>query len=573
MGGMDVDGGEAVGTAIAPDIVAVTAGDWVVEAVLHVDVASRLVLFTGTRDSVLERHVYATVLPAFPPPPLGVAATAPPPITRVTPPVGWSAARWSWSPPSVAALPAGRAATAPGVTPALVAATASSLTSPPATVVYAVWPPASTAEPPRARPVGALVCPPVHPAALPPWPLHPPRLFSFTRPPVAPATTPDTLYGALYLPPPPPLGAPPLPPPPVVLLPYGGPRVQLVGVSHDLTSAVGRAVLPALGIAALVVDGRGSGRRGRAWEAAALRAGFGGVEAADQLAGVDAVAAAAAAPSAAAEDGGVKGLGGRIVDRSVPTVDASRVGVVGWSYGGFLALRLLYAPSARVAVAVAGAPVVDWRLYDSAYTERHLGDPAADGGGYDRSSVLGVVAAHGERLAAEAAAAAPPLDEVVGAGVDPGPGSTSSTAAGPTIPGASPRRPPASSALAPSRSRPLLLVHCLGDENVAPAHTGELLDALTAAHVRGVEVLLFPGERHGLRGVAAQVAFEAQALSVLRDGLWPRERRRGTGAGAAVAVSMEPGGRVDAVTRVGEQPPAALAGGAARGFVGRQPSP
>jgi len=374
-----------------------------------------------------------------------------------------------------------------------------------------------------------------------------------------------------------------------VLLPYGGPRVQLVSASHELTSAVGRAVLPALGIAALVVDGRGSGRRGRAWEAAALRAGFGGVEAADQLAGVDAVAAAAASTSTATEDGSVHGLDGCNVCHGVPAVDASRVGVVGWSYGGFLALRVLYASSARVAVAVAGAPVVDWRLYDSAYTERHLGDPAADGGRYDRSSVLGVVAAHGEHLAAEAAAATPPLDVVMGGGLETGAGSTSSSAAGATSPGRSPSRSPSPPALEPPRSRSLLLVHCLGDENVAPAHTGALLDALTAAHVRGVQVLLFPGERHGLRGASAQMAFEAQALGVLRDALWPCERRRGMESGAAmeagieprggagtaarVDAGMEPGGGVDSAARVDEEPAAVLAAGATRRVVGRQPAP
>ncbi|OSX76656.1 hypothetical protein BU14_0180s0003 [Porphyra umbilicalis] len=128
---MEVDGSEVAGKATAPDIVAVTAGDWVVEAVLHVDAASGLVLFTGTRDSVLERHVYATVLPAFPQPPPGAAATVPPPITRVTPPGRVVSGAVVWSSPPAAAPPAGYIAAAPDVSPALVAATASSLTSPP----------------------------------------------------------------------------------------------------------------------------------------------------------------------------------------------------------------------------------------------------------------------------------------------------------------------------------------------------------------------------------------------------------------------------------------------------------
>ncbi|OSX76655.1 hypothetical protein BU14_0180s0002 [Porphyra umbilicalis] len=177
----------------------------------------------------------------------------------------------------------------------------------------------------------------------------------------------------------------------------------------------------------------------------------------------------------------------------------------------------------------------------------------------------------------------------MGGGLETGAGSTSSSAAGATSPGRSPSRSPSPPALEPPRSRSLLLVHCLGDENVAPAHTGALLDALTAAHVRGVQVLLFPGERHGLRGASAQMAFEAQALGVLRDALWPCERRRGMESGAAmeagieprggagtaarVDAGMEPGGGVDSAARVDEEPAAVLAAGATRRVVGRQPAP
>ncbi|KAK1867587.1 hypothetical protein I4F81_010093 [Pyropia yezoensis] len=287
------DGVDGVDSDVAdPPAVAVTAGDWMVETVLLVDAASGLVLFTGTRDSVLERHVYATALPALSSAAgRGCLPPGPRPVTRVTLPGGFVSGTAVWR-------PSGGGGSA--VAPALVAATASSLTSPPTTVIYA-----------------------------------------------------------------------------------------LVSASHDLTVAVGRAVLPALGMAALVVDGRGSGRRGRAWEAAALRSGFGGLEADDQLAAIDAAAAAMAAASvgptsdSGGDGGGRGGLGGR----PPPAVDVTRVGVVGWSYGGFLAVRLLYHPAGRVAVAVAGAPVVDWRLYDSAYTERHLGSPAVERDRYDRSSV------------------------------------------------------------------------------------------------------------------------------------------------------------------------------------------
>ena len=69
-------------------------------------------------------------------------------------------------------------------------------------------------------------------------------------------------------------------------------------------------------------------------------------------------------------------------------VDTSRVGITGWSYGGYLAaLAVLRRPDV-FHVAVAGAPVTEWRLYDTAYTERYLGDPNEQPDVYDRNSLL-----------------------------------------------------------------------------------------------------------------------------------------------------------------------------------------
>lgn len=198
------DGVDGVDSDVAdPPAVAVTAGDWMVETVLLVDAASGLVLFTGTRDSVLERHVYATALPALSSAAgRGCLPPGPRPVTRVTLPGGFVSGTAVWR-------PSGGGGSA--VAPALVAATASSLTSPPTTVIYAVWPAAASAaaSAPMSYSLASLAVRTLDTGALPPWPLRPPRLFSFTRPPVAPATVPDTLYGALYLPPPPPGGTPP----------------------------------------------------------------------------------------------------------------------------------------------------------------------------------------------------------------------------------------------------------------------------------------------------------------------------------------------------------------------------
>src|SRR4029077_11387418 len=107
-----------------------------------------------------------------------------------------------------------------------------------------------------------------------------------------------------------------------------------------------------------------------------------------------------------------------------PDSELSKVAIRGWSFGGYLsALAVLRRPDVFHA-AIAGAPVTEWRLYDTHYTERYLGDPSDDPAPYDRSSVL--------------------LD-------------------------------------AGRLERPLLLVHGLADDNVVAAHTLQFSSALLAA--------------------------------------------------------------------------------------------
>jgi dipeptidyl-peptidase-4 len=107
-----------------------------------------------------------------------------------------------------------------------------------------------------------------------------------------------------------------------------------------------------------------------------------------------------------------------------PDLDSSRVAMRGWSFGGYLsALAVLRRPDVFHA-AVAGAPVTDWRLYDTAYTERYLGLPQENPDPYDRCSLL---------------------------------------------------------PLAPGLRRPLMLIHGLSDDNVLVANTLQLSGALMAA--------------------------------------------------------------------------------------------
>ena len=185
---------------------------------------------------------------------------------------------------------------------------------------------------------------------------------------------------------------------PVLMDPYGGPHAQRVLRAR---SAFGTSQWFAdAGYAVLVVDGRGSPGRGHAWE----RAVAGDLAAPPLEDQIEALHAAA--------------------ERFDGCLDLERVGIRGWSFGGYLAaLAVLRRPDVFHA-AVAGAPVTEWRLYDTHYTERYLGEPDRDAGVYDGSSLL---------------------------------------------------------PLAADLERPLLLIHGLADDNVVAAHTLQLSRALLEA--------------------------------------------------------------------------------------------
>ncbi len=148
---------------------------------------------------------------------------------------------------------------------------------------------------------------------------------------------------------------------PVVLDPYGGPHAQRV--LSSAAAMLSSQWLADQGFAVLVVDGRGTPGRGPAWERA-VHGDLAGPVLADQLAALRAAA--------------------RHDDR----LDLDRVGIRGWSFGGYLAaLAALRAPRV-IRAAIVGAPVADWRLYDTHYTERYLGDPAEAREAYDASSLV-----------------------------------------------------------------------------------------------------------------------------------------------------------------------------------------
>lgn len=217
---------------------------------------------------------------------------------------------------------------------------------------------------------------------------------------------------------------------PVMLHFYGGPASQMATrMWPDLFDEY----MAQQGFVVFTLDNRGMARRGRAFSDAIYRQ-FGDVEVADQRAGIAWL-------------------------KQQPWVDSARIGTFGWSYGGYLSTMMLAKDSGELAGGVVVAPVTDWRLYDTFYTERYLGLPAGNDAGYTRSAVF--------------------------AWLD---GLTS----------------------------PLLLIHGMADDNVLFANSTRLMAALQQ---RGTQfrLMTYPGGKHGLSTPAMRKhAFTAIADFFLR---------------------------------------------------------
>ena len=147
---------------------------------------------------------------------------------------------------------------------------------------------------------------------------------------------------------------------PVLIQVYGGPHAQ--NVTAKFTAPI-EQYLVQQGWAVFQLDNRGSNNRGKAFEDPIFRA-MGGVEVKDQLQALAWI-------------------------KQQPWAKPDKVAVNGWSYGGYMVLKLLEAAPGAFAAGIAGAPVTRWELYDTAYTERYLGNPAQDPGPYQRSGALG----------------------------------------------------------------------------------------------------------------------------------------------------------------------------------------
>jgi dipeptidyl-peptidase-4 len=153
---------------------------------------------------------------------------------------------------------------------------------------------------------------------------------------------------------------------PVIVYLYNGPHVQLV-----TNSWLGGAAnlwfqyMAQHGYVVFTLDGRGSDLRGKAFEQAIHRQ-LGNVEMEDQLEGIEYL-------------------------KSKSWVDASRLGIHGWSFGGFMTTSLMTRNPDVFKVAVAGGPVIDWSLYEIMYTERYMDTPAENPEGYGKNNLLNYV--------------------------------------------------------------------------------------------------------------------------------------------------------------------------------------
>ncbi|MGH7671380.1 MAG: alpha/beta hydrolase family protein, partial [Gemmatimonadales bacterium] len=203
---------------------------------------------------------------------------------------------------------------------------------------------------------------------------------------------------------------------PVFFTVYGGPGSQTVLDSWGGANYLWHQMLAQHGDIVASVDNRGTGARGRAWRKITYGQ-LGVIETRDQAAAARAI--------------------GRL-----PYVDATRIGIWGWSYGGFMSLNVITQVPDVYRMAIAVAPVTHWKYYDTIYTERYMGLPRDNAAGYDRGSPL----TYAKNLRGK-----------------------------------------------------LLIVHGSGDDNVHYQNTEAMVNALVAAN-KPFELMVYPNRNHSITG-------------------------------------------------------------------------
>jgi len=244
------------------------------------------------------------------------------------------------------------------------------------------------------------------------------------------ATDGATLYARLVKPP----DFDPAKKYPVIVEVYGGPHAQLIMNRWGLAS-LSDHLLAEQGFILWSLDNRGAWGRGHAWESRVFK-DLGHHELEDQLAGIAYL-------------------------KSLPYVDPLRIGITGWSYGGYMTLyALTHAPDVFKCGA-AGGPVTDWKFYDSIYTERYMRTPQENPEGYKTSSPLEAA----DKLKAK-----------------------------------------------------VLLIHGTDDDNVHMQNTMNFVQALVKAR-RPFDLYLQPGEKHGFGSEAARFYLTQRLLEFFKQNL------------------------------------------------------
>ena len=149
---------------------------------------------------------------------------------------------------------------------------------------------------------------------------------------------------------------------PTLVYVYGGPHAHNVAASWHWMSRSWETYMAQKGFIVYILDNRGSENRGLAFEQATFRQ-LGQIEMQDQMKGVEYL-------------------------KTLPYVDASRLGVHGWSFGGFMTISLMTNYPDVFKVGVAGGPVIDWKWYEVMYGERYMDTPQTNPEGYEKTSLL-----------------------------------------------------------------------------------------------------------------------------------------------------------------------------------------
>lgn len=168
----------------------------------------------------------------------------------------------------------------------------------------------------------------------------------------------STLYGKLMLP----KDFDPSKKYPVIYYLYNGPHVQLITNTFPASGNLWYDYMTQQGFIVFSMDGRGSANRGLDFEQV-IHNRLGTVEMQDHLVGVEYL-------------------------RGLPFVDADRLGIYGWSYGGFMTTSFMTRHAEVFAVGVAGGPVIDWNMYEIMYTERYMSHPSENEAGYRENNLI-----------------------------------------------------------------------------------------------------------------------------------------------------------------------------------------